>query len=94
MDAEIISALRRIVLSKALTNTRALTALEGWRRLEIERHAISPLTDKVWALRDTFSAYDAIYVALAATLDAPLLTADLRLARSASVHCHIISVDN
>jgi predicted nucleic acid-binding protein len=33
-------------------------------------------------LRNNFTAYDAIYVALAEALDAPLLTRDKRLAAS------------
>ena len=35
-----------------------------------------------WGLRDNFSFYDALYVALALMLDEPLLTFDARLARS------------
>ena len=34
-----------------------------------------------WELRDNFSFYDALYVALALMLDEPLLTFDARLAR-------------
>jgi len=35
-----------------------------------------------WGLRDNFSFYDALYVALALMLDEPLLTIDARLART------------
>jgi len=35
-----------------------------------------------WGLRDNFSFYDALYVALALMLDEPLLTFDARLSRS------------
>jgi len=35
----------------------------------------SPLVGRVWQLRDSISAYDGVYVALAEALDAPLLTA-------------------
>ncbi len=94
VDVEIISALRRIVLAKALSNKTAETALHTWRQLEIERHPIHPLTDQIWALRNSVSAYDATYVALAVALAAPLLTADKRLAKSGVRHCQMITVAN
>ena len=37
---------------------------------------------RIWDLRANPSAYDAVYVALAETLDAPLLTRDRRLANA------------
>jgi len=40
-----------------------------------------------WALRDNLSFYDALYVALAAALDAPLITADARLASAPHLPC-------
>jgi len=38
------------------------------------------LLQRVWELRDNLTAYDAVYVALAEALDAPLVTRDERLA--------------
>jgi predicted nucleic acid-binding protein len=43
----------------------------------------------VWELRENFSAYDAAYVAVAEALDAPLCTADARLARAPGPRCTI-----
>jgi predicted nucleic acid-binding protein len=40
-------------------------------------------------LRNNFTAYDAIYVALAEALDAPLLTRDKRLAALPGHHARI-----
>jgi predicted nucleic acid-binding protein len=37
---------------------------------------------RIWELRDNHTPYDAAYVALAEALEAPLLTADRRLARA------------
>jgi predicted nucleic acid-binding protein len=39
-----------------------------------------PFADRIWELRDTVTSYDAWYVALAESLDAPLATLDRRLA--------------
>jgi predicted nucleic acid-binding protein len=42
-----------------------------------------------WELRDNLTVYDAAYVALAETLDAPLLAGDSRLARTSGTRCSI-----
>jgi predicted nucleic acid-binding protein len=41
------------------------------------------LLPRVWELRNNLTAYDAVYVALAEALGAPLLTRDRRLAGAA-----------
>jgi predicted nucleic acid-binding protein len=40
-------------------------------------------------LKENVSAYDAIYVALAEALDAPLVTTDGRLARAAGLRARV-----
>jgi len=48
----------------------------------ISRSTVTPTTlllRRVWELRHNLTAYDAVYVALAEVLDAPLLTRDRRL---------------
>ena len=45
-------------------------------------HSHEALIERVWELRRNATAYDAIYLALAEALDAPLLTLDRRLANS------------
>jgi predicted nucleic acid-binding protein len=47
------------------------------------------LADAAWELRDNVTFYDALYVALAAALDVPLLTADARLARAPGLPCQV-----
>jgi predicted nucleic acid-binding protein len=44
------------------------------------RHEHEPFLGRMWELRDNLPAYDAAYVALAETLDAPLVTLDARVA--------------
>jgi hypothetical protein len=46
------------------------------------RAGAHPLLDRIWALRDNLSRYDATYVALAELLDCSLLTSDARLGRA------------
>lgn len=47
--------------------------------LTIHRHEVSPLAERVWALRHRHTAYDACYLALAEALQAPLYTCDHKL---------------
>jgi len=47
------------------------------------RHPHYPLLNRIWNLRHNMTAYDAAYVALAETLQAPLLTRDAKLAPAA-----------
>jgi predicted nucleic acid-binding protein len=42
-----------------------------------------------WALRENFSFYDALYVALAQSLSVPLLTGDGRLSRAPGLPCAV-----
>jgi len=47
------------------------------------------LLPRAWQLRDTVTAYDAQYVALAEFLDVPLVTADGRLSRASGLRCQV-----
>jgi predicted nucleic acid-binding protein len=80
---EVASALRKGLLSRQMTEKRAAEALADYRDLPMTRYGVEPLLDRLLALRENFSAYDACYVALAERLEASLLTADERLARAA-----------
>ena len=55
----------------------------------LRRYPHDLLLPRVWDLRNNFTAYDAMYVALAEVLDAPLLTRDKRLAASPGHHARI-----
>jgi predicted nucleic acid-binding protein len=81
-DIEVAQALRRYVREGELDAASASAALGDLRTLDVERHSHEPLLDRVWVLRDSLTAYDAVYVALAEALDATLLTCDGRLARA------------
>jgi predicted nucleic acid-binding protein len=82
VDVEIAQALRRYAREGKLDDTEAAEAIDDLHHLDLRRHAHEPLVDRIWQLRDNFSAYDAAYVALAEALDAVLLTCDVRLSRA------------
>jgi predicted nucleic acid-binding protein len=82
IDAEVGHALRRSVHLGKLTADAAGRALWEVDELPVERVEHELLIHVAWGLRDNFSFYDGLYVALALMLDEPLLTFDARLARS------------
>lgn len=83
IETEVLHALRRWLGRGQLGLARAEIALGDLRGLPLVHHAHAPLMERVWALRERLSAYDATYVALAEALDATLVTADGGLARAA-----------
>jgi len=71
-----------MVQLKAITAVRARQALDDFGGLVIERHAHGDLLPRIWQLRQSLTAYDGAYVALAEALEAPVLTCDGKLGRS------------
>ncbi len=87
---EVVAALRRALLARFLTERRAQEALADYQALPLTRHAQESLLERALALRHNFSAYDAMYVALAEGLRAELLTADDALARAAHRYVPVV----
>jgi predicted nucleic acid-binding protein len=82
VDVELVHALRRLVATEEILDVRATEALANVRRLAIDRYPHGGLVDRMWELRDNFTAHDACFVALSEALGAPLVTSDGRLARA------------
>lgn len=80
VDVEVTHALRRLVASGELSSDRASDARVDAAELRIQRYPHRPLLERAWELRNYLSVYDAVYVALAELLEAPLVTCDARLA--------------
>lgn len=89
VDLEVISVWRRQTVRGELPAARGVRALDDLRALPLRRMRHAPLLRRCWELRDTVTAYDAAYVALAEALDVPLLTADGRLARASGPRCAV-----
>ncbi len=83
IDLEVAHAIRRYVAIGDIDEARGRAAISNMVDMQIRRYPHDVLLQRVWELRGNLSAYDAVYVALAETLDAPLLTRDRRLADGA-----------
>jgi predicted nucleic acid-binding protein len=81
-DLEVAQVLRKLVLCGGLIEPDAYETLRDIKDSPIYRCDHAPLLDRVWALREAITAYDAIYVALAEQFGVPLITCDKRLASS------------
>jgi predicted nucleic acid-binding protein len=76
LDVEVVQALRRLVRAGDVLPDRAEEALDDLAGIDILRHSHIDFIDRAWDLRDNITAYDAMYVALAEAMDAPLVTCD------------------
>lgn len=83
LDVEVAQVLRRYAAAGHLGDDRGREALRDLIDLPIARYPHEPLLGRVWELRANLTAYDAVYVALAEALRAPLVTRDAKLAASA-----------
>lgn len=80
IDVEIAHAFRRLAAAGEISDERGRTMLALLAEMPIRRYAHGFLLPRAWELRSNVTAYDAVYVALAEVLSAPLLTRDNRLA--------------
>ena len=81
-DAEVMSSLRRGVLSGQIEEIRAQQLLDVLLVWTVERVSLRSLLPLAWEHYQNVTAYDAFYVAAARVEDVPLLTADGRLSRA------------
>ena len=81
---ESVSAFRRLVRLKAIDGESASRAVDDLLRLPLMIAGTRELAGRAWELRASLTPYDACYAVLAELLDAPLVTADRKLARTLS----------
>lgn len=91
VDVEVAHVLRRLVRDGTLAQRRADEAVSDLLDLPMTRYPHSVLLPRVWQLRHSLSAYDAVYVALGELLDAPVVTRDSKIA-AAPGHRAVIEV--
>ena len=89
LDVEIAQVIQRYAANGEIDSERGRTALADLADFPLHRYPHDLLLPRVWDLRNNLTAYDAVYVALAEALDAPLLTRDRRLAAAAGHHARV-----
>lgn len=83
LDIEVLHVIRRFHRTGLLSLERSEQVLGDLADLAITRYGHEFLRSGIWRLRNNVTAYDAAYIALAELLEAPILTCDGKLARSA-----------
>ena len=81
LDVEVVNALRGLVAGQRIDSHLSVQILAGLAALRAERYAHTPLVGRIWELRHNFTAYDAVYIALAEATDSVLYTCDAKLCK-------------
>lgn len=92
IDVEVTQVLRRYVLRRWLQPGRADEAVRLLSEMPMTRYPHGGLVLRAIELRRNLTAYDAVYVALAESLQAPLVTRDGGMARSASRLVEVVHI--
>ena len=88
-EVEVLGVLRRFSLRGMLSQERARLALDRLSSMRLARYPHAAMLPRMWELRDNVTTYDAAYIALAESLEAPLVTTDARLARAPGIRAAV-----
>jgi predicted nucleic acid-binding protein len=81
LDVEVLNVLRKLVAGQRIDAHRSDQFLRDLASLPAHRYPHGPLLDRVWELRHNFTAYDAVYIALAEKTNSVLYTSDAKLCK-------------
>lgn len=88
--AEVSNILRRLERIREISRLEANSAQRDLLQLDLDLFPFAPFADRVWALRNNLTGYDAWYVALAEALGSPLVALDRKLNRATGPACEIL----
>lgn len=84
---EVLSALRGLWLGRRISSEAFATAADRLGATALATYSVRPLITRIVELAPNVSAYDAGYVALAESVDAPLVSTDRRLRAAPGPRC-------
>jgi predicted nucleic acid-binding protein len=76
IDAEVGQGIRRFTRQGDVTDVLAATLITDYLDLPLKRYPHAGLLDRAFDFRSNVTVYDGLYLALAESLDCPLLTGD------------------
>ena len=82
--------MRRLAAPGVIDDARGRASLEILQEMPLHRHLVAPLLPRIWDLKHNLTAYDAAYVALAESLECPVVTFDARISHAPGVQAEII----
>lgn len=94
LDVEFHHALRGLTLGNKISASRAEQARVLFAATPKIRFPSFELTQRVWSLRHNLGAYDACFVALAESLEVPLITCDEKQAGASGHRAQIEAFSN
>ena len=89
LDLEVAQVLRRYAAAREVTRQRSWEALDDLLAVPLTRYPHDVFLPRIWTFRQTVTADDTAYLALAEALDAPLVTCDRHLATVAGHHATV-----
>lgn len=89
IDVEVHHAIRGLLLGGKISAERAEHARALFGDTPAIRFPSRALTDRIWSLRHNLGAYGACFVALAESLDVPLITCDEKQAHASGHHARV-----
>jgi predicted nucleic acid-binding protein len=90
LTVEAANILRRSAASGTISAEQASMAHADLLDLRVEFFPYAPFAARIWELRENVTCYDAWYVAVAETFNAPLATLDARLANAPGPRCRFM----
>ncbi|MCZ6619194.1 MAG: type II toxin-antitoxin system VapC family toxin [Gammaproteobacteria bacterium] len=88
---ETTNILRRLERRGDVSRLEATSSQRDLLRLDLELFPFAPFSERIWALRDNVTSYDAWYVAVAEVFDCPLATLDRKLTDAPGVMCEFLT---